>query len=402
MVPNTQVRGPASRWRKASIVVLAVATAAGLAACSSSSKKTGGGSGSGASDSSSTGGVSVKLTPFYPGRKASGTPVKIGLINNEGSSAAAEPQVGDAAVAAAKYANDELGGIAGRPIEVDRCPENEDVSSATACANKMVEDNVAAVVVGTSGFGETMVPIITKAGIPYISALGTSAAEQSNPDAFMWTGGFIANLKGWAGYAKEQGWKKVTAYVVDVPSATTGVKTVGDPLFKADGVSLKLAPVPEGIADATPQVTAGLSSKPDGVLVIADDAVCTSVLKALAVADPKIPRMANGSCYSSTVVSAVGDAINGLKIFGFSSINSEDAEAQLYQAVMKQYSPKTNTTGFTVNGYQGMLGLVRALSGVTGDITPATIKAGIKAPRTSRCPPGTASSSPATAPQPRH
>ena len=109
---------------------------------------------------------SAGLSAYLPGKKATGTPVKIGLINNEGSSPVAEPSTGDAAVAAADYANAELGGIGGHPIQVIRCAENEDVASATACANEMVQDNVAAVDIGTTGLGNTIVPIITKAGHP--------------------------------------------------------------------------------------------------------------------------------------------------------------------------------------------------------------------------------------------
>lgn len=45
---------------------------------------------------------------------------QLGLINNEGSSPVAQPSVGDAAVAAADYANAELGGIGGHPIKVIR------------------------------------------------------------------------------------------------------------------------------------------------------------------------------------------------------------------------------------------------------------------------------------------
>ena len=141
---------------------------------------------------------SAGLAKFLPGKKATGTPVKIGLINNEGSSPVAEPSTGDAAVAAADYANAELGGIGGHPIQVIRCAENEDVASSTACANEMVQDNVAAVDIGTTGLGNTIVPIITKAGIPYVSATGSSSDELTTPGTFMWTGGFPADLGGMA------------------------------------------------------------------------------------------------------------------------------------------------------------------------------------------------------------
>ncbi len=365
------------------LTVLAALTLAGAAACSSSSSTTssGGGASSGATSaaSSSSASAPAALSPFLLGKKATGTPVKIGLINNEGSSAVAEPTTGDAAVAAADYANDELGGIAGHPIQVDRCSENEDTASATACANKMVQDNVAAVVIGTTGFGNTMVPIITKAGIPYVSATGSSSAELTSPDTFMWTGGFPADLGGMAKYAASKGIKKVTAYVINTPSAIEGAQSVGAPLFKAAGVALTIEPVPFGVADATPQVTAGLAGKPGGAAIVADAGTCTSILKALTTVSPGLPTMGNTSCLNTSTLTALGSAMNGVKIMGRSATQSNDAEAQLYRYVMGKYYPSDTITGDTVTGYQGMLGLVRALSTLTGDPTPATIITAIKA-----------------------
>jgi branched-chain amino acid transport system substrate-binding protein len=367
------------------LTLLAALTLAGAAACSSSSSSTASSGGSSSSAASGSGSAASTASPpaalsaFLPGKKATGTPVKIGLINNEGSSPVAEPTTGDAAVAAADYANDELGGIAGHPIQVDRCSENEDTASATACANKMVQDNVAAVVIGTTGFGNTMVPIITKAGIPYVSATGSSSAELTTPGTFMWTGGFPADLGGMAKYAAQQGIKKVTAYVINSPAALEGAQAVGAPLFKAAGVGFTIEPVPFGVADATSQVTAGLAGKPGGAAIVADAGTCTSILKALNTVSPGLPTMGNTSCLNTSTLTALGSAMNGVKIMGRSDTQSGNAEAQLYRYVMAKYYPADSPSGDAVTGYQGMLGLVRALSTLTGDPTAATITAGIKA-----------------------
>jgi branched-chain amino acid transport system substrate-binding protein len=366
------------------LTLLAALTLAGAAACSSSSStaSSGGGSSSaagGSASAASTASPPAALSAFLPGKKATGTPIKIGLINNEGSSPVAEPATGDAAVAAADYANDQLGGIAGHPIQVDRCSENEDTASATACANKMVQDNVAAVVVGTTGFGNTIVPIIAKASIPYVSATGSSSAELTTPGTFMWTGGFPADLGGMAKYAAQQGLKKVTAYVINAPSALEGAQAIGAPLFKAAGVGFTVEPVPSGVADATPQVTAGLAGKPGGAAIVADAGTCTSILKALTTVSPGLPTMGNTSCLNTSTLTALGSAMNGVKIFGRSDTQSDSPEAQLYRYVMAKYYPTDSPSGDTVTGYQGMLGLVRALSTMTGDPTAATITTAIKA-----------------------
>jgi branched-chain amino acid transport system substrate-binding protein len=378
-------------FRRAPLVLLSAAVVAGAAACSSSSSSTGstsssssGATAAGSTSASASGSPSgsavstAGLSQYLLGKKATGTPVKIGLVNNEGSSPVAEPTTGDAAVAAAMYANAELGGIAGHPIQVDRCSENEDVASMTACANKMVQDNVAAVVMGTTGLGQTIVPIVTKAGIPYVSATGESAEELTNPQSFMWTGGFPSDLGGMAEYSKQHGYKNVTAYVIAAPSAIEGAKAVGVPAFKAAGVGFTIESVPEAVPDATAQVTAGLASKPQAVAIIADSGTCLSVLKALNVVSPGLPTYGNTACTNTSVTTAMGSAMNGFLQFGRSDTESSDAEARLYQYVMATYYPSANPSGDAVTGYQGMLGLVRATASLTGAVTPAAIEAAIK------------------------
>jgi len=71
--------------------------------------------------------------------------------------------------------------------------------------------------------------------------------------------------------------------------------------------------------------------------------------------------------------------MNGVKVFGASAPQADDPEAELYRYVMAKYAPTANTTGYTVTGYQSMLGLVRATEGLKGTPTPATITAAIKA-----------------------
>ncbi|MFT4265241.1 MAG: ABC transporter substrate-binding protein [Nocardioides sp.] len=345
----------------------------GVAGCGSSD------SDDSADDGSST--VPTALASYFPGTKASGTAVKVGLVSDEGGGAVSNSNYNDAGEAAAKYANDELGGLAGHPIEIVRCGTKSDATGATACANQMVEEKVAVVVSTANGFGDTIVPIVTGAGIPYVSASGNSAAEQTSDGTYMWGGGFAATLKGFAEYAKSEGWKSVTVFPVDVPAAAGAVKAVGDPFFEAAGVELNITAIPAGVADATPQVTEGLAGDPDGLAVVNSETGCTTTLKAITVVAPDIPTMVNASCLNSGTAEALGSAFDGVKVMTNSSTSTDDEESALYRQVMEKYAPKADATGFTVTGYQSVLGLVRAvtLGGLSGDVTSDAIKAAITA-----------------------
>lgn len=314
----------------------------------------------------------------FPDNPATGTPVKIGVINPEGGPAISMPNNRRAAEAAAEYANAHLGGIAGHPIEVVTCAAKEDPASNQDCANQMVEQGVSAVVVPSSGNGAVMVPIITGAGIPYVTPSGTTPVELTTPSAYALNSGFPGSLASMAAYSAQQGYQKVAAFVIDTGAVIASTEALGDATFGAAGVELQLAPVTPGTPDATPQVSAGVADDVDAVAIVGDATMCTSVLKAFGTLGATQEKMVIQPCLDPSVVDAVGTTLDGATAFLGADIDSDEPEAVLYRAVMEQYAPDVDINGFTFTGYQAMLGLIRAAQGVEGDPTPQAIDAAIR------------------------
>ncbi|WP_199821035.1 ABC transporter substrate-binding protein [Streptomyces fulvoviolaceus] len=358
--------------------VALISTAVLLAGC-------GGGAGATTTDSTE---IPTALASAFPGKKATGEPVRIGLITNEGGATTSQPENREAAEAARKYANDNLGGIAGRPIKFVICKTKEEPATARDCANQMVEQKVDAVVLTSSAMGDSMVPIVTQAGIPWTSAVAASNAEATSTNSFSWTGGFPATMTSMAAYAKEKGYKKVAAFVIDAPAVVSGVEAIGKPVFTKAGIGLQIVAIAAGTPDASPQVSAALQSKPDAIAVIGESTVCTSVLQAMGTLGGDTPRMAVQSCVAPEVVDAVGAGMDGTQVFSGFDTASDDIEAQLYRQVMKQYSPDTPTQGYAAVGYQSVLGLVRALHSLTGEVTPKTIAAALRSAKNVALPAG--------------
>ncbi|MFC9978520.1 ABC transporter substrate-binding protein [Gordonia sp. NPDC127522] len=314
----------------------------------------------------------------FPGVVASKAPIKIGLINNEGGQTISQPDNRLAASAAAEYANQNLGGIGGHPIELVICKNAEEPTSARDCANQMVENKVSAVVVTTTGLGDILVPIITGAGIPYVSTSGQSTQELTGDNAYMWSGGFPASLASMASYAESNEMTNVTAYTIDVPAAVSGLRAFGAAAFQAAGVNLEIVAIPPGTPDATPQVSAGLADEPEGVIVVGEGTLCTSALKSLGTLGYDGAKMAIQGCATPDVVGAVGPSINGTKIFTAAETVGDDPEAVLFRSVMNKYSPDADISGYAYVGYQGVLGLVRATTSIDADTSPAAIAAAIR------------------------
>lgn len=313
----------------------------------------------------------------FPDNPATGSPIKIGLINPEGGPAISMPNNRLAAQAAAEYANANLGGIAGHPITVVSCAVKEDPASNQDCANQMVEQGVAAVVVTTTGNGAVMVPIITGAGITYLTPSGTSAVELTTPGAHALSSGFPGMLSAMAAYAEEQGYAKVTAFMIDTGSVIASTEAMGKPAFDAAGVQLRIAPVTPGTPDSTPQVSAGLVDGVEAVAVVGDATMCTSVLKSMQTLGATQDKMIIQPCLDPAVFDAVGDSLDGAYVFLGADIESDNPEAALYRTVMKRYAPGVDTGGFTSTGYQAMLGLVRATQGLQGEPTAAAVAAAL-------------------------
>ncbi|MCU1401464.1 MAG: putative lipoprotein [Acidimicrobiales bacterium] len=313
------------------------------------------------------------------GPAATGDAVKVGIVWPEGP-AINIPEIGDSAGAAVKYTNECLGGVGGRPIELDSCTIDEtNPAAATTCGNQFVEDGVAAVVVTITSQGATLVPIVTGAGIPYIVSGGTSPAESLDATGLVFSvsGGVAAALGAMAQDAKDQGIAKVALLVSD--NAAAGVQGLSGIPFGKAGVAVNVVSVPAGTPDMTPQLSAALSDGAGETIVIGDATLCISYLQAAQSIDPDGKHGVIVTCVGDDVITAVGDALDGATLYGGGPENSDDPEHVLYLDVMAKYSPATPTTGFTGVGYQVVTSLVRGLAGLTGDVNAASVASTMKA-----------------------
>ncbi len=324
----------------------------------------------------------AEIPAAFAGKAATGSPVKIGLLNPEGSAAANFPESRVAAEAVVAYANEHLGGLAGHKIELDVCELHaEDPSTMTACANQMVQDRVAAVVATTGGNGELMAPIITKAGIAYTNFQGSSAIEFAGPNAFMWNGGVAATTVGLAKFAAKAGVKNITTYVIAVGDIPANIEA-GIPIFKAMGIDGKVVPIPPGAPDVTGQVQAGLKDKPGAVVVLGEISTCIATLKGLKLLNANVDRYLTQKCADPAVYEAVPDALDGAYLFTTAEGTSDHDEAKIYRAVMAKYAPAdANLGGNATAGYQTMLALIRMVNaGIgTNEPTAPNIIAALKA-----------------------
>jgi len=321
----------------------------------------------------------VSAAGLGPKNKATGTPVKIGLITEGGSEGLGTQSAltKQGAEIAVRYVNDYLGGIAGRRVELFVCGNQSTPAGGTDCANQMVEQKVVAVVLPFTGQGAAQVPIITGAGIPYVTGSGASTAELTTPGAFALTGGYPAVLAGEAAHAKEMGLKKVVQIVTDVPAATQGAKALGGIVFKNVGVGYDVVPAPPGTPDLTPQLQAAIDSGADALAMTGDVTFCTSFLKAYKTLGLTVPKYLIATCVDPTIIKSLGAELKG-SYMATPSPPKKDADAALYAAMMKKYAkgkvdPDPSVSTNVAAGVSAVLNFMNAMKGFQGEVTAAAV-----------------------------
>ncbi|MFI5673624.1 ABC transporter substrate-binding protein [Streptomyces cellulosae] len=184
-----------------------------------------------------------------------GTPVKVMVWTPEDTQGSAQPGVRLTAQAYEKWINAN-GGIKGAPLKVLTCNEKNNPDEAEKCAQQAVAEKVVAVVGSYSLAGDRYMPILQKAGIPYIGGTGVSAAEFSNPLSFPVNGGTPVIFAAHGRQLVQSGCKKITGVRYDVAAAAVVSQFLTVGAVSAGGAPAKDLKVPLTATDLAPQVAA--------------------------------------------------------------------------------------------------------------------------------------------------
>lgn len=348
-----------------------------LAACGSD-----GNEGSSGGSPTSTAGSADLVASLGPDNPATGSPVKVGFVTAEGGASISLPETREAAEAAVAYANEHLGGLAGHKIELVSCKDKSDGASATACANQFVQEGVVGLTIGTLASFDPYFATLEPAGVPIVLQSPNGSMAFVSPVSYGATGGFIAGVGALATYAKENGLEKLVFLGIDVPTFTAAFDSMVVPIFERAGVKAESVLIPPGTPDASPQVSAALALQPDMMVVVADTALCKSVLPAIETLDTQdTPLAFSDTCADPTVVEAVGSEIlEGAVVYNTAVSLGDDPEGTLYRSIMETYAPDTNVQGKAGTAYVSVLALIRAINhvGLTGEVTAKTVNEALK------------------------
>lgn len=369
-----------SRARRGAVLFVALATA--LTACSANETSSG-------SSKEPSNGSSASAETGYNGaalKKAAGDGVKFGFVNQVGAATGDFAQAGVGTKVAQAYINNELGGIGGRPMDIEECLTDGTPEKSQSCANKLIGEKVLSVMTGIDLGAPTSVPIYESANIPLTFGAPIQPKEYTSPNAFYSIGASPVQVPAVARFIKDKlDAKTVVSVGTDAPAGVSSYTTFIEGPLKKLGIASSFIAAPAGTADFATQAQQAVSKKPDAIVLLVGPQDCTKLIKALQGAGSKIPAIGTGSCVVPELFTQNAVAGKGMYFTGETQQLQQSPvtdEMKQFLYAHKKYADEdlSKVDAFTLLGFQSTMNLwelsnVIGVDKLTSDSIPAFLKA---------------------------
>jgi branched-chain amino acid transport system substrate-binding protein len=337
------------------------------------------------------GAQSVTNYQTYTGGKAgpadkSLPPVYIGFVNQQGGPTAVGLLATAGAQMAVNYANAELGGVGGHPIQLVTCFIASAEEEGTTCAQKFLANkkvdviNLGGVAIGVQSFYSTL-----HGAKPVIDGVAATPIDTTQSNAVILFGDATHILPPFGTYAKDVLHAKTAALVY--PSDNAGI-AIGAAAIKqgleAAGVTVKSVGYSESTTDLTSVLTAAGAQTADMVIPYSDTAGCVNLaksLKTLGITDPK-KIVSAPLCLNGQVISGLGDWPHWTYAIASSLFGDPtDPGMPPYETVAKKYSTPANAPDpWNIVNFGQMLTTIKIMNEVGyASLSPSAILAKAKA-----------------------
>lgn len=270
---------------------------------------------------------------------ADGPPIRVGMINQENTPIGSFPELRLGAEAAVAFINTELGGVGGRPIELVPCITTFSVEQSQACAQRLVQDDVVAVLGGIDLASNGSIPVLEQNGMPYVGGIPVNLDEMRSPISFQFSGGTPGAFAAFADHAARSGARRVVVAFGDYGPIRTAAIDYGVATLRALGVpEVVEVPFPVTTTDLLPVLTKAAEGDPDAIFVGAADTACGPAMRTAHDLGIEATMYLVGACAAPTIAEQVGqDAVVG-RIFNVEGpVSGTDREGDLYFAAVARY-----------------------------------------------------------------
>ena len=351
--------------RMLTVLPAAALCVAGLAACGSP--------GPSASNGSSP-------STSAPASAASTAGITVGFANNEGA-AISIPDYRYGAEAAVKYINAN-GGINGVKINLDECTDDGSPAGSVNCANKFVDAHAVVYDTGIDIGADAAIPVLSTAGIPYVTEFPWGTVQRSSPDSFALGGGDTAFYAAPLQALKDVHATTVGDFYYDGLPTTQGLLQFSTAIAKKLGIKLVPIPITATNADWTSAVATAMADHVNSMWGILQENDCIGMVSAARTAGFSDP-ISVGSCtaYIAALGQEAGNTL-GLWPYYFPQLASSappavQAQIETYTAAMDSDGRGANLNGFATASFATMMELAEIMKTIHGPVTASSLKAAL-------------------------
>lgn len=307
---------------------------------------------------------------------ATGSPITIGMVNQENTPAASFPELSRAAQAAADWVNDELGGVDGHPIRLEVCNTKFSAEGSTACGQRFVDEKVPAVLGGIDVFGNS-IDVLDQNGVPFVGGIPVADQSATASNSFQFSGGTWGSAIAFADYAaKTVKAKKVAVLYAEFGSITQSAR-FAKKVLDAHGITTQLIPYPILGTDLSSALNAAAAAKPDAIMVLAADSGCKAGFDGIHSMGSTAQTFYVGACAAPTILASVPtEASNGaiVNVEGPVSSSTDNIDTVLYSSVIAKYADGLDAATAGTVSFRSFMNLWVVLNEVGADhLTPAAV-----------------------------
>lgn len=300
---------------------------------------------------------------------ASGEPIVLGMVNQENTPAGSFPELSQAVQAGVEWINEEMGGVDGRPVEVQVCNTEFSTEGSTACAQRFVEAGAPAVLGGIDVFGNA-VETLEDNGIPYIGGIPVSMQSVKTPTSFQWSGGIWGANVAFAEYAATQLDVERVSIVYGEFGSITEAAEYGRTVLERHGVEVQLVPYPILATDVSSALQAASTSEPDALFVLAADTGCKPAFEGVHALGIEATAFYVGACAAPTIVEDLDPEVTEGAIFNVEGPVDPDEpnpDFDLYHNVVTTYGDGLDPVGAGTVSFRSFMNLYVVLRELGAD-----------------------------------
>ncbi|WP_109529489.1 MULTISPECIES: ABC transporter substrate-binding protein [Nocardia] len=301
-------------------------------------------------------------------RNFTGDPVTVMTLAPVKSAAMNTPEVITAAEAAVETIN-AAGGLGGHEVKLIACNDGNNANQAGDCARRAVDAKAVAVLGGFTTNGSTIIPILEKAGIPWIGAPAFSAEELSSKVSYPLVSGAAA-FAGIGARAARDGCASTSMVLYDVPTAEKAAQLINLGISSAKGQQAGHIKVPTTTTDFS-SVAKSAGNSDCAIVGLPNDQV-VALATASRTLGEKTRYYALQGALNDQVLRGAKDALEGAT----SAVNFVVATDPAWDAAEAASSKVDWTYPYNQNTWASYQVLVEALAGVT-DISAASVIVGL-------------------------